>query len=64
MQDFKSYTGKHDIFYFGTLDHKSGEINGKWGFRPGSGDGGFRMKKVWLAYSFIYLKKSMVIGSE
>ena len=36
----------HDIFYFRTLDQKSGEINGKWGFTPGDGDGGFRMKKA------------------
>ncbi len=41
----KQYKGKHMIFYEGRLDQQKGEIDGHWGFKEGSKDGGFRMKK-------------------
>ena len=42
----KKYNGQHDIYYFGTFNQQTGEIHGKWGFKPGDSDGGFRMKKT------------------
>lgn len=41
----KSYLGQHSIYYEGILNKGLGEINGHWGFEPGSNDGKFRMKK-------------------
>lgn len=41
----KQYLGQHAIYYEGVLNKFAGEINGHWGFNPGSNDGGFRMKK-------------------
>lgn len=41
----KQYLGQHTIYYEGVLNRAAGEIQGHWGFNPGSKDGGFRMKK-------------------
>lgn len=43
---FKQYIGQHAIYYQGTLDNTGSNIEGFWGFKPGSNDGKFQMKRV------------------
>lgn len=41
----KQYKGQHAIYYEGTFDQATSALNGHWGFKPGSKDGLFRLKK-------------------